>query len=87
MVKNMIMKKTKTFSALLLGMILFMTSCESPEDNISAPTYALIGIAAQFADESISTQQFTPKQQPPFGDTSFHVPSPPVHLHRSTSVT
>ena len=55
----MIMKKTKTFSALLLGMILFMTSCESPEDNISAPTYALIGIAAQFADESISTQQFT----------------------------
>ena len=69
MVKNMIMKKTKTFSALLLGMILFMTSCESPEDNISAPTYALIGIAAQFADESISTQQFTPKQQPPFGDT------------------
>ena len=38
MVKNMIMKKTKTFSALLLGMILFMTSCESPEDNISAHT-------------------------------------------------
>ena len=64
----MIMKTLKIYLTLSI-IALLAVSCESPEDNISAPTYGLIGIAAQFADESISTQQFTPKQEPPFGDT------------------
>jgi len=49
--------------------MLFFTACEKPAINPSAPTYSLTGIAAQFADESISTELFTPNQLPPFGDT------------------
>jgi len=57
----------KSVCVLLIAFALF--SCESPFENISVPTYGLTAIAAQFADESISTEQFTTTQQAPFGDT------------------
>lgn len=63
------MKKNNYLYAILLAMIGLMVSCESPEEIMSAPTSGLISITAQFADESISTEQFAPKQQSPYGDT------------------
>jgi hypothetical protein len=62
-------KHMKTFNILSTILFFLLVSCEKPEENISAHTYGLTGIAAQFADESISTEQFTPKQLPPFGNT------------------
>jgi len=47
----------------------FLFACEKPEENISAPRFGLTNIYAQFADESISTEQFTTSQEAPFGDT------------------
>lgn len=44
-------------------------ACESPQENIAAPTSGLISIVAQFADESISVEQFVSLQLPPYGDT------------------
>lgn len=62
------MKTVNLFLILIFSSFLLI-SCEPPVDNLSAPTYGLTGIAAQFADESISTEQFTSSQAPPFGDT------------------
>lgn len=59
----------KTITILFLILTTVLWSCEKPEDNISAPRFGLSGIAAQFADESISTEQFTSTQPPPYGDT------------------
>lgn len=61
------MKSLKIIVLLLLALVL--SNCEKPDDNISAPRFGLTNIYAQFADESISTEQFVSKQQPPFGDT------------------
>jgi|SRR5690606_1564299 hypothetical protein len=63
------MQMKKTISILFLMMTTILWSCEKPDDNISAPRYGLAGVAAQFADESISTEQFTSTQEPPYGDT------------------
>ncbi len=62
------MKKT-ILIPLFLMMMTPWWSCEKPDDNISAPRFGLTGIVAQFADESISTEQFTSAQEPPYGDT------------------
>lgn len=62
------MKTIKLLSALFFCTFIYF-SCESPEENIGAPTSGLISIAAQFADESISVEQFVPAQQAPYGDT------------------
>jgi hypothetical protein len=62
-------KHMKIFNLLFISLFFLLLSCEKPVENISAPTYGLTGIAAQFANESISTEQFTPKQLPPFGNT------------------
>ncbi|NGF56418.1 DUF5018 domain-containing protein [Parapedobacter sp. SGR-10] len=51
---------------LLVATLLF--ACEKPEENISAPRFGLTNIYAQFADESISTEQFTTSQEAPFGE-------------------
>lgn len=48
---------------------LLVNGCLKPAENISAPTYGMTGISAQFADESISVERFTTSQKPPFGDT------------------
>lgn len=52
-----------------IALFLLTASCESPVENLSAPTYGLTDISAQFADESISTEQFKSSQLPPYGDT------------------
>ena len=62
------MKVFKYFS-LLFFVILSFPACEKSDENIAAPTSGLILIAAQFADESISVEQFVPEQQSPYGDT------------------
>lgn len=61
----------KTIKFLIAALILmtFVSSCETPVENFSSPTSSLIAITAQFADESISTGQFTTSQKSPFGDT------------------
>lgn len=59
----------KTILTLLLMMMVALSGCEKPDDNISAPRFGLTGIAAQFADETISTEQFISVQEPPYGDT------------------
>lgn len=60
----------KSFKIIVfVWMTIVMSSCEKPEDNVSAPRFGLTNIYAQFADESISTEQFTSTQEPPFGDT------------------
>lgn len=51
---------------LLVATLLF--ACEKPEENVSAPRFGLTNIYAQFADESISTEQFTTSQEAPFGE-------------------
>jgi len=51
---------------LLVAILLF--ACEKPEENVSAPRFGLTNIYAQFADESISTEQFTTSQEAPFGE-------------------
>ncbi len=48
---------------------LIFFACEKPEDNLSGPRYGISNIYAQFADESISVEQFTSRQAAPFGDT------------------
>jgi len=53
-------------AVLLVTTLLF--ACEKPEENISAPRFGLTNIYAQFADESISTEQFTSTQIAPFGE-------------------
>jgi hypothetical protein len=59
------------FKYFVVSFVVFVSvfACESPQENIAAPTSGLISIAAQFADESISVEQFVPDQQPPYGDT------------------
>lgn len=59
----------RTLNFLVVALFFLMVSCESPVENLSAPTYGLVDIAAQFADESISTEQFKSDQLPPYGDT------------------
>lgn len=60
----------KSFKIIIfVWLAIVLSSCEKPEDNISAPRFGLTNIYAQFADESISTEQFTSTQEPPFGDT------------------
>ncbi len=57
----------KYIATILLATTLLF-ACEKPEDNISAPRFGLTNIYAQFADESISTEQFTTSQIAPFGE-------------------
>ena len=57
----------KYIATILLATTLLF-ACEKPEDNISAPRFGLTNIYAQFADESISTEQFTTAQIAPFGE-------------------
>lgn len=63
----MVIMKRYIVAFLLVTTMLF--ACEKPEENISAPRFGLTNIYAQFADESVSTEQFTSSQEPPFGDT------------------
>jgi hypothetical protein len=64
------MKTMKQFFIILVFALLnFLFACESPNEHIVSPTSGLILIAAQFADESISVEQFVPKQESPYGDT------------------
>ena len=59
----------RNIRVLFLIITVAMCACEKPDDNISAPRFGITGITAQFADESISTEQFTSSQEPPYGDT------------------
>lgn len=61
--------KTPNYIFLLIFSLFALSSCEKPEDVFAAPTSGLISISAQFADESISIEQFVPVQQAPYGDT------------------
>lgn len=64
------MKTIKYFFIIVVfGVFNFLFACESPDEYVASPTSGLILIAAQFADESISVEQFTPKQVAPYGDT------------------
>jgi len=59
----------RNIRVLFLIITVAMCACEKPDDNISAPRFGITGITAQFADESISTEQFISSQEPPYGDT------------------
>ena len=63
------MNTSKFLSILSLTIGSFFVSCEHPVELTPAPTSGLIDITAQFADESISSVQFTTSQMHPFGDT------------------
>ncbi|HBC29960.1 MAG TPA: hypothetical protein DC024_01760 [Clostridiales bacterium] len=57
------------FVTITFALLNFLFACESPDELIASPTSGLILISAQFADESISVEQFVPKQEAPYGDT------------------
>lgn len=67
-------KRKNNMKILKFGLSLIITlftlnSCDSPVEIIPAPTSGIIQISAQFADESVSIEQFTSNQMSPYGDT------------------